>query len=201
MGSCVQCSKYEARLKKGSICKDCFNLNNKDSVKKKGDSTSTNDVTNYTSLFVSNGNTLAANNNDNYSMNTKVPNSLTEDFLNTSVSQLSVRDIVKIITAVNEPLQKKLLCLIEDIGNKVKILDNRIELLEAENIKKEEDNKTLRLIVTNMQRCLNKLDADERNNNVIISGLPEREIKVDDNEESAPIIRDHNKISWIMILL
>ena len=37
----------------------------------------------------------------------------------------------------------------------------------------EEENSVLRNVITNMQKCLNKIDNDERSKNVIITGLPE----------------------------
>ena len=53
--------------------------------------------------------------------------------------------------------------------------------MERQNTKLEEDNNILRGVVTSMQKCLNKLDSDERNKNIIISGVPETNITVDDN--------------------
>ena len=60
------------------------------------------------------------------------------------------------------------------------MLNERIELLEAENMKKSRII-IRKDIITNMQRCLNRIDGVERHHNIIISGLPEKEIMMEND--------------------
>ena len=46
-----------------------------------------------------------------------------------------------------------------------------------------------------MQKSLNRIDNEERNRNVIIVGLPEDKIEIDNNDELAS---DVEKIKWIL---
>ena len=63
----------------------------------------------------------------------------------------------------NEPLKQQLDSIQNELGCKInKKLDSRVDILENQNTKLEEDNNILRGVVTSMQKCLNKLDSDER---------------------------------------
>ena len=111
-------------------------------------------------------------------------------FLNKPTNELTVADILRINTMSNEPLKQQLDSIQNELGCRIKKLDSRVDILENQNIKLEEDNNILRGVVTSMQKCLNKLDSDERKKNIIISGVPETNITVDDNT----LTNDHEKI-------
>ena len=77
-------------------------------------------------------------------------------------------------------------------------MDNHVELFEDEKSKLEEENKTFRSIITNMQKSLNKLDSDDWRKIINILGLPEKEFVPGDNDGSNPISEDHEKIYWLL---
>ena len=101
---------------------------------------------------------------------------ITADLLKESVSELSVADILKINASSNKSIEIKLDTFRDEIINKVSSLDQRIELLESENLKKGEENFVLKDILTNMQRCINKSDSETSDKNVIITEVPEEAI-------------------------
>ena len=74
-----------------------------------------------------------------------------EEMLNKPMSELTVKDMLTINSHSNKPLTKKLDDFTTQVNDKMSKMDKRIELLEAENIKKDEDNATLKEIIRNMQ--------------------------------------------------
>ena len=100
--------------------------------------------------------------------------------MNKSVSELRVSDILKI--NANKPIVLQLDAFINYVSCKISNLDKRIECLETENIKKDENNNTLKVVITTMQKCINKSDRDIRNKNDIISGVPEQTIILQNGE-------------------
>ena len=73
-------------------------------------------------------------------------------------------------------IEDKIDKLCDNLVGKVEVLENRVKILETENEQKDQDIRTLRYTVVNMQKSLNHLDSKERNLNVIISGLLEEEM-------------------------
>ena len=121
-------------------------------------------------------------------------NSLNEEMLTKSVSELTVRDILNINMQANKPIAEKLDSFMNQMHTKIANLDKRIEFLEAERVKKDEDNATLKEIIRNMQRSLNKSDSDIRNKNIIITSLSEGNIDTDEHR----CTNDHEKVRWIL---
>ena len=119
---------------------------------------------------------------------------LSEDMLTKSVSELTVKDILTINMHANKPIAERLDSFMGQVNSKVSNMDKRIEFLEAENRKKAEDNATLKEIIRNMQRSLNKSDSDVRNKNIIITSLPEGDIETDHKILKS----DHENVSWIL---
>ena len=123
--------------------------------------------------------------------------SLSEDMMTKSVSELTERDILNINVHANKPIAEKLDGFINQMHTKMASMDKRIEFLEAERVKKDEDNAILKEIIRNMQRSLNKSDSDIRNKNIIITSLPEGDIETDEPEESSRTgyaeFLDHNR--------
>ena len=87
---------------------------------------------------------------------------------------LSAVDILKIVQLANREINVKIDELSNDGNVKVRNLHNRVDILESVNTQKDEEINTLKHIVVNMQKCLNKMDSVNRELNVIISGLPEK---------------------------
>ena len=119
---------------------------------------------------------------------------LSEDMMTKSVSELTVRDILNINVHANKPIAEKLDGFINQMHTKMASMDKRIEFLEAERVKKDEDNAILKEIIRNMQRSLNKSDSDIRNKNIIITSLPEGDIETDEHRCTS----DHEKVHCIL---
>ena len=121
---------------------------------------------------------------------------ITANILKKSVSELYVADILKINMYSNKSIEIKLDAFRDDIINKVSSLDQRIEILESKNLKKGEENFVLKDIITNMQRCINKSNSETRDKNVIITGVPEEAIAIDNGR----VNNDTDKIKWLLRL-
>ena len=104
-----------------------------------------------------------------------------DDLMDKSITELSAAGIIKINTISNGPLRAQLDIIQKEFSTKIKKLDNRVDILKAEKEKMEEQNNMLKGVVVSMQKCLNQLDSNERNKNVIITGLPEGDIIVNQN--------------------
>ena len=99
-----------------------------------------------------------------------------QEMMNKNSSELSAEDIFKIVQLANRELNVKIDELRNDVNVKVRNLQNRVEILESVNTQKDEEINTLKYIVVNMQKCLNKMDCVNRELNVIISDLPEKDM-------------------------
>ena len=71
-------------------------------------------------------------------------------------------------------------------------------LLENENAELQDKVGILTDIVVNMQKCLNHIDAGERNNNIIVSGLREEDIEVSANGVSNVFSSDEEKLMALL---
>ena len=119
---------------------------------------------------------------------------LSEEMLEKSMSELTVRDIININMHCNKPITKKLGGFMEQVNEKISKMDKQIELLEAENAKKEEDNATLKETIRNMQRSINKIDSGVRDKNIIITSLPEGNVTI----QNQAINSDIDKVQWLL---
>ena len=66
------------------------------------------------------------------------------------------------------------------LTNKIILLEKRVDLLEKQDNIKNERIAQLTDTVVNVQRALNSIDAKERARNVIVSGLTEEDIVIDE---------------------
>ena len=89
---------------------------------------------------------------------------------------LTLGDIIDII----QPLEKRM-AFIEASVQKIAMLENKVQLLETEYQAEVVKNKILTDTVVNMQKSLNKIDSETRATNLIISGLKEGAMKIDDD--------------------
>lgn len=80
-------------------------------------------------------------------MNQAQNNSLSDDFQQKAISQLSVADILEINTASTKKVEDKLNNVRDDFKTQVSSLDKSIKFLEAENCKKDEDNAVLKTLL------------------------------------------------------
>ena len=90
---------------------------------------------------------------------------MTDDILNKTGANLSGTDLYRIVSAAMHETNLKIDKLDKDIQNKVTLLENRVNMLEAEGEKKDEDIERLKHTVVNMQRALSSIDQDQRSIN------------------------------------
>ena len=115
--------------------------------------------------------------------------------MNKPISELTVADIIQINQISNDPIRQQLNSIETEMKKKIQTLDNRVNLLEKRNSTMDEENEVLRKTVSNMQKCLNKVDSAVRNKNVIITGLPEGEIPIDEHSSKTT---DSEKVKFIL---
>ena len=154
------------------------------------------DQSNVNRLPQSNGNLRSNNSTNDTNNQNDSDNTLNEELLNKPMSEITVREIIGIINTVNQPINNKLEDICKEFDAKSSRLQTRVEFLEAENIRKNEEGGTLKSIIVNMQKCLNRIDGNGRNLNIIISGLSEKENSQDQNQQLPA--SDENKKNWLL---
>ena len=113
------------------------------------------------------------------------------------ISELTVADIIQINRISNDPIQRQLNSIESELKQKIQTLDNRVNILELNKSAVEEENAILRSTISNIQKSLNRIDSDARNKNIVITGLPEEDIRIGENQ----VVRnDEEKIKWILRL-
>ena len=68
-----------------------------------------------------------------------------DEFMSKQVSELNVADIVKIVTSANKGILSRLDTLRDDIHGKVNDFETRVQLLENDNEKKDQEISKLKL--------------------------------------------------------
>ena len=112
------------------------------------------------------------------------------------IPAISVDQLTSVINSCIEPIKTEIKGLRDSFSGKVKYLEDKITLLEGEDMKLQENNTILTDIVVNMQSSLNRLDGNSRVNNVIISRLPEN-VMNDAVAATAPIESDIDKVKLL----
>ena len=123
------------------------------------------------------------------------PESL-NNLMDKSISELTVADIIQINQISNGPIRQQLSSMENEFNKKFQQLQNRMEILDNEKSRLQDENNVLRQTVTNIQKSLNKIDSDVRNKNVIITGLPEEEVQEPD--AGAMLKTDKEKVRWLL---
>ena len=85
------------------------------------------------------------------------------------LKNVNLGELLDIFKSLMTPIEQKL----EKLGKQTSSQDARISLLEANIKEKDTTIATMTDIIVNMQSSLNRIDANTRNNNIIISGLQE----------------------------
>ena len=128
------------------------------------------------------------------------PSSITPESINNlmdkSISELTVADIIQINQISNGPIRQQLNSMENEFNKKFQQMQNKMEILDNEKSKLQDENSVLRQTVMNIQKSLNKIDSEVRNKNVIITGLPEEEIQEPDR--NAVLKSDKEKIQWLL---
>ena len=105
---------------------------------------------------------------------------ITQDFdANTPVSAMTAGQMLALIQSQTKPLENKVENIDQKLDLEINGLKTRIGVLENEVKEQKEKNETLTQIVVEMQKSLNKIDNTDREKNLMISGLPEERIQVD----------------------
>ena len=91
----------------------------------------------------------------------------------------------------------------KEVNTKITHLENKVQILETENEKKDEDITTLKHTVINMQKALNSFDQKERSCNSVVSNLPESDIEIPalNGETGGILSTDIEKIAHLCKLM
>ena len=92
--------------------------------------------------------------------------------LSKPLKNVNLGELLDIFKSLMTPIEQKL----EKLGKQTSSQDARISLLEANIKEKDTTIATMTDIIVNMQSSLNRIDANTRNNNIIISGLQEEDM-------------------------
>ena len=98
---------------------------------------------------------------------------LSEEDMNNPLQSLTLRDMWRVLV---QPLSAKIDNLENTVTQRVDGLNRRVQVLENELSKEVTKTDHLTNTIINMQKSLNRVDANERANNLIIMGLPEEPI-------------------------
>ena len=112
-----------------------------------------------------------------------------QQLMNKPSNELSAADIFQIVQLANRDIHSKIDNLAQNLETKITTLQNQIQILEKENQKKDEDISIMKYTMTAMQRSLNMIDSTERSNNVVIYGIPEEEIRTENEVISTDIAK------------
>ena len=96
--------------------------------------------------------------------------------LNKPLKDVNLGELLDIFKSLMSPIEQKL----EQLTKRSSSQDAKIALLEANIKEKDTTIATMTDIIVNIQSSLNRIDANTRNNNIIISGLTEEDIVGDD---------------------
>ena len=99
---------------------------------------------------------------------------------NTPVAAMTAGQMLTLIQSQIKPLEEKVVNIDRKLDREITGLKTRINVLESEVKEEKERNETLTQIVVEMQKSLNKIDNSDREKTLIISGLPEEAIQVED---------------------
>ena len=116
---------------------------------------------------------------------------------NTPVSAMTAGQMLALIQSQTKPLENKVESIDQKLDMEINGLKTRINVLENEVKEQKEKNDTLTQIVVEMQKSLNKIDNNDRERNLMISGLPEEQIEVND----VLLQSDNEKVAKMFSLL
>ena len=134
MPACTNFGHSKARLNKGDLCTECFNIKHKKSVRLRSINAG---VISNPSLDI-NDTENALNDIVSIDEQETMDDTLDDALLNTPLSNISVADLLKIIKQVIKPIDDKLDHVIKSYGSKINALDTKVKLLECDLESKEE---------------------------------------------------------------
>lgn len=96
--------------------------------------------------------------------------------MRTAVSALTAGQMLALIQSQTKTLEIKVDKIETKIDKEITGMKTRIEVLETEVTAQKEKNDVLSGIVVEMQKALNKVDTEEREKNIMVSGMSETDI-------------------------
>jgi hypothetical protein len=108
-----------------------------------------------------------------------------------SLGSLTVADLVQIL----QPIQRSVEEIKTTLSQQMGALQTKVQVLENELKKEVMKNEQLTSVVVNMQKCLNQTDAEKRVTNVMISGLSEEAMTVDNDTN---LVDDNAKLKYLL---
>ena len=94
-----------------------------------------------------------------------------------SLGSLTVADLVQILQPIQTSVEEIKTTLTQQMG----ALQTKVQVLENELKKEVTKNEQLTSAIVSMQKCLNQIDVEKRVTNLMISGLPEEDMRTDEN--------------------
>ena len=110
--------------------------------------------------------------------------------LNKPLKNVNLGELIDIFKSLMNPIEQKL----EQLTKRSSSQDAKISLLEANIKEKDTTIATMTEIIINMQSSLNRIDTSTRNNNIIISGLQEEDLVIN---EVGELSSDEEKIKCL----
>ena len=120
----------------------------------------------------------------------QAPPPISQEDMNKPLQSLTLGDMWRVLV---QPLSAKIDNLENSVTQRVDGLNRRVQVLENELSKEVTKTEQLSNTIINMQRSLNKIDANERANNLIVMGLPEEAI----SNGTVDLTTDMEKFSYI----
>ena len=111
--------------------------------------------------------------------------------LSKPLKNVNLGELVDIFKSLMSPIEQKL----ELLTRRSSSQDAKISLLEANIKEKETTIATMTDCIINMQSSLNRIDANTRNNNIIIAGLQEEDIIT--GNEGGELKGDEAKVKYL----
>ena len=105
-----------------------------------------------------------------------------DEELDRPINLATLRDILNIVKKLTDPILQKMEKLTKPLKDKTKANESKIALLEANLKEKESKIEAMTQVIVNMQSSLTTIDAQKRNTNIIISGLPEQNLELGNGE-------------------
>ena len=190
MANCVKCDASISRSNKSGRCKKCYETRNNDGDNSQND-------------------TIPSTSSDSWDLNitdailTELPE-LPNQWYKEDVSKLNAGHLVRIMMGFFHPVREELnevkgrVIDLEQGNDKMgKVMDShgdRIEDLEKDIIEKEKELMNLKKTLFNQQLFMENLQKKDLKNNMIITGIPNSDLEVDD----AIYHSDEEKIAYIL---
>ena len=225
MTNCSRCKTFQQRLRRGKLCNSCFELQNQ-TMNNLGAPRNPLISTNSNSFpglgrppFQMNGMsgfpsmTAHMTMNDQAAQTFSAPISMptamstfphVSTAMNSShvveeeVPQVnSIQELYVMLSAQMNNLGNRMSALENLMTNRLSVAENRLKLHDDELARKDEQIAHLTNTMINMQRSLNSIDSEKRSRNLIVSGLTEGQLTIEDETVES----DLGKINLVLSAL